>query len=79
MSNYNLELNSEDVVLLSAMLDEEIRRTFDNLYARHLIKKDGQPNKIKKYLSEYEEGLLEDYYRLRNLNSEVERYMLEIV
>lgn len=73
MGKHTLEFHDPTAILLWSMVEEEQRRTLDELQRRHLLRKDGERNETKRYLSEYERGLIEDYNRLKTLSVKLNR------
>lgn len=64
-----LLINDYEVTMLWALVSESREKTFQELNRRHVIRQDGERNKGRKYLGAYEEGLLEEYEYLLNMES----------
>lgn len=62
-----VELSNYEIVTLWALSQQEARNLRDTLYNRHILRKDGEIRKNKKYLSEYETGALEELRVLESL------------
>lgn len=64
MSKHILKLGEKELLLLWSTLAEETTRQEQQLVTRRILRKDGGVNQTRKYFSEYEQGLLDDFKRL---------------